>query len=121
MKTLIWGAAAVLALMWTVVVALMASIVDWLSTRSMDSSDWMGQVSQWPLPPWLAPWLDPATARWLQEVASGSLRWLSDMTPHLQSALQWISPLLWVGWGLGLIALLVVSGAAHFAVGKFRQ
>ena len=30
----------------------------------------------------------------------------------------WIGPLLWVGWGLGMLTLLALAGLVHVLVGR---
>ena len=32
--------------------------------------------------------------------------------------MAWVGPLLWIGWGLGLVLLLGLAGLAHVLIGR---
>lgn len=52
-----------------------------------------------------------ATLLWLLEV-------LSDVLLLFGAAANWLVPLVWVLWGLGLAAMLLLAGGAHFLMSR---
>lgn len=116
MKTLIWSLTALLAALWTGFVALAHRLTGWL-IGALDA----GPAADLPLPPlpdWLALWIDAeALAAW-RVFGMDLLQWLGAVLPSGDALMAWIGPLLWVGWGFGLLALLAVAGLLHWLVGR---
>ena len=80
MKTLIWVTFAVLAALWTGFIAMSAGMVGWLLSAVADGQ--IGQaaqtVAQWPVPAWLALWVDVGLLESLQvsaRMTMGNLMW----------------------------------------------
>lgn len=119
----IWVAVAVLAALWTGLAALLAQLTDWLSAAmaSGAAGSALDQIGQWPVPAWLAPWVDPAWVETMQASALEWLQWLSAAMPAIGSLMGWISPLVWLLWGLGLVVLLCVGGGLHFLARRFDR
>jgi hypothetical protein len=120
MKALIWVVFALLTSLWTVCAAVMASLAGWLS-RSVNVSDTESAVrtaSEWPIPPWLSFLIDPAWIEWAQMALAWSVGHLASVAPFLSGALGWLVPLIWLGWGLVQLILLVIAGLAHVMVGR---
>jgi hypothetical protein len=46
------------------------------------------------------------------------VQWLSNVMPSSQGLMSWISPLLWVSWGLGTLLLLVAAVMGHMLLGR---
>lgn len=118
MKSLIWIVTIVLALAWTVAAAMLASLTGWLAANAGDMTGWTGQMAQWPLPDWMALWVTPDLVAGLRHVATSLIGWGSAVLPALESLLQWLAPLVWVAWALGIAGLLVLAGLAHYAAGR---
>lgn len=123
MTTAIWVVVALLAAFWTGLAALLAQLTDWLSAAmaSGAAADALTHIGQWPVPAWLAPWVDPAWVETMQASALEWLQWLSAAMPAAGGLMGWISPLVWLLWGLGMAVLLCVGGGLHLLVRRFDQ
>jgi hypothetical protein len=119
----IWVVVAVLAACWTGLAALLAQLTDWLSAAmaSGAAGSALDQIGQWPVPAWLAPWVDPAWVETMQASVLEWLQWLSAAMPAIGGLMGWISPLVWLLWGLGLVVLLCVGGGLHFLARRFDR
>lgn len=123
MKAWIWGVTALLAAIWTGLAWGTAEALAWAAqaVNTGEAADWGRTAAQWPVPDWLAIWVDPALLRWGQE----AITWLVDVMPSsgamAQQAVGWIVGLVWLGWGLGLVVLLAVAGVVHWLVGRARR
>lgn len=120
MKTLIWAVFALLALLWTGLAALSAGLAQWLigAVSSGDATQAATTIGQWPVPAWAALWIDPAWIQGLQLMWLDLVQWLSAVLPSIDGLGGWISALVWIGWGIGLITLLVVCGGLHWLSGR---
>jgi hypothetical protein len=101
MKALVWLVFLLLTAFWTGLVVLTEQLSQWLlaSVAAGQVGELATVAGQWPVPAWLGFWVDTA---WLQS---------------LQEA-DWISPLLWLGWGLGTLLLLVAAVMGHLLLGQ---
>lgn len=119
----IWVVVVVLAAFWTGLAALLAQLTDWLSAAmaSGAAGSALDQIGQWPVPAWLAPWVDPAWVETMQASVLEWLHWLSAAMPAIGGLMGWISPLVWLLWGLGLVVLLCVGGGLHFLARRFDR
>jgi hypothetical protein len=117
-KSLVWIVTVVLALIWTVSAAVLASLAGWLAANAGDMASWTGQIAQWPAPEWLAMWVGPELLAWLRSAATSLIGWGSAALPTLGSLLQWLAPLVWVIWALGIVCLLALAGGVHYAIGR---
>lgn len=95
MKTLIWLIAGLLAAVWTGMVALTVQVSDWLLNAVASAPAVGGAAAPLPVPAWLAHWL-----------------------PGAGGLMEWITPLLWTGWALGLLPLLALAGFLHWLAGR---
>lgn len=120
MKTLIWVTFAVLAALWTGFIAMSAGMVGWLLSAVADGQ--IGQaaqtVAQWPVPAWLALWVDVGLLESLQAQWLQAVQWLSDVLPSAGALTGWVVPLLWLVWGVVGLCLLAAAGAGHWLVGR---
>ena len=120
MKILLWGVALLLAMVWTVGIALLASVANWLAGAGDQVVGAVQLVAEWPAPPWAALWMDPA---WLDGVRA-MLTWAIDSVaiyaPWLFAVLGWLAPLLWVLWGLGMFLLVVLAAVGQMLLGKVQ-
>jgi hypothetical protein len=55
--------------------------------------------------------------------AAGGVKEMAGMTlpPWMGPALEWVAPLLWVFWGVGMVALLVVAAGSQFVIGRMQS
>jgi len=116
MKTLIWSLFALIALLWTGLAVLSVQLADWaLAAMAQGTAQW----NPADLPAWLSIWLDPAWLQALQALWADWVPALVSVLPSGDSLGQWITVLVWLCWGLGLIALLVGAVALHWLAGQF--
>lgn len=123
MKALIWGMFALLALLWSGMVLVTAELTGWLATAvaSGQAGELATGAGQWPIPAWLALWVDPA---WLQALQAAWLQlmgWLGASGPALGGAVSWLIPAMWVVWGLVMLLMLGAALAGHFLVGRQQK
>ncbi len=121
MKTALWIVFGLVALVWTGIAALAAEVIAWAGQGlSAAPSDTLGEAAAaLALPAWLSPWVDAATWNaWVQGIA-GAVAALEQAFPALGEAVSWLVPAVWVGWGLGLAALLVLTFVGHWGLGRF--
>lgn len=121
MKLLIWVVTGFLAMLWTAAAALLAAGVNWLATSSADPAIREAQaVAQWPVPEWLAVWMPAGIIEPLKASITGLLDSLVSATTWIMPMLGWLSPVIWVIWGLVLALMLVLAGGAHLLVGRSK-
>ena len=113
MKIVIWVVFGVLMALWTGFAAMSAGLVGWLLSTVAD-----GQISgaaqaagQWPIPAWLALWVDAAMVQDLQAQWLSVVQWLSQWLPSASTLTGWVVPLLWGVWGLISLFMLAAAGA----------
>lgn len=111
MKIIIWSAFVLLALLWTAGAALVAQLTEWSLgiLASGTVPDLLGAVAQAPIPPWLAPWLDLAGWRELLQGFTALMQSISAVMPTADQSLAWLVPFIWVVWGLGMVALVLLT------------
>jgi len=120
MKILIWVVFGVLMAVWTGFTAMSAGLVGWLLSAVAD-----GQISgaaqaagQWPIPAWLAVWVDPGMVENMQATWLSVVQTLDRWLPSASALTGWVVPLLWVVWGLISLCMLAAAGAGHWLAGK---
>lgn len=120
MKLLIWLVFVVLAGLWTGLVALTAQVTDWVlaAMASGQAVDLAGMAGDVPLPAWLAIWIDAASLQAMQAAMVQLVQSVTQWLPTAAGLLGWITPLLWVVWGLVVLMLLAVAALGHWLVGR---
>jgi hypothetical protein len=121
MKILLWGAFALIALLWTAGAALLAQIAVW-SAQGLAGVGHIPTeaITAFAVPPWLAAWIDSATwTAWLQSIGA-ALSSLSAMLPGLGDLAAWVSPIVWVTWGVGLIVLLGLTLTGSWMISRLK-
>lgn len=120
MKTAIWAVFALLALCWTGMAAVSVQLTDWLlATLATDAAGAAVSASAaWPVPAWLALWIDPQAIEALQAAWADAVRWLGAVLPSAGGLAGWLSAAIWVVWGLGIAGLLALAGVLHWLAGK---
>lgn len=119
MKLLIWGVTGFLALLWTGAAALLAAAVNWLAASSADPAiRGVQAMAQWPLPDWLGVWVPPGVIEPLKASISELLGSMVTATSWIAPLLGWLSPLVWVMWGLVLVLMLALAGGFHLLAAR---
>jgi len=123
MKIALWIVFALLAALWTGMVLVSAELTGWLATTvaSGQAGDVISNVGQWPLPAWLALWIDPAWVQGLQAAWVEVMGWLGQSGPALGGVVSWLIPLMWIVWGVVMLTMLAATVAGHFLLGKFSR
>lgn len=122
MKTIVWGVFAFLTVCWTALVALSVQLAEWLlgAAGSGQATAAVASVGQWPIPAWAALWIDPAWVQALQAMWTDIVQWLGQVAPSSDGLMGWITPLLWAGWGLGMLCLLATAAGLHWLVARMN-
>lgn len=120
MKTAIWIVCGVLAATWTGGAFAAAGLTHWAAEliASGAALDMGRAVAEWPVPAWLAPWVDAAGVQSAQAFLVTVLTWLRDAWPSIGSLVGWLVPAIWVVWALGLALMLLLAGVGHWLAGR---
>jgi hypothetical protein len=120
MKALIWGLFAVLLLGWTGLAWVSAELAAWLLTAvgTSQAGDAAQAIGNWPMPEWVALWIAPEVIQSLQAAWLDITGWLTALLPSVGSLSGVVTALVWIGWGLGAVTLLIIAGVAHWLAGK---
>lgn len=123
MKFALWGGFVLLAVLWTGGAALLAQLVQWSAQglASGAASDIGNAAAALTMPVWLAPWFDPAAWAALQQSAAAALEGVAALLPGIGGLVSWLSPLIWVFWGLGLVALLALTLVGNWLIQRLGQ
>lgn len=120
MKFLIWAGTGLVALLWTLTIAVMASLANWLAGSTDQAVSGLQTISQWPMPAWLSLWVDPTWLDPIKAMMAWGLDLLTVATPWLAPVLGWLAPLLWFVWAVVMLLLLAIASSGHLLVGKLR-
>lgn len=120
MKIALWLVTLVLALLWTAGAALTAGVTGWAAglIASGQAIDVGTSVAQLPVPAWIALWVDPALVQATQEAVLWMLTTFRDSLPWLGAMVGWLVPVIWIGWGIGMVALLALAMGGHLLIGR---
>jgi len=118
---LVWALVALVAIPWS----LACLAAHWLLT----GADWAGGpgqatvqwLEQWRIPVWLAEWLPMASITLIKTWLTTLLPWVESMLAQAPVLQGWLAPLLWIGWALGLLLLLVLGVAGSVLVVALRR
>ena len=123
MKLLIWILFGLLAAVWTGLALVSAELTAWLAATVATGqvTDVAASVGQWPVPAWLALWIDPAWIEALQASWVQAMGWLGASGPTLGSVVGWLIPLIWIVWGGVLLLMLLAAVAGHFLVSRLAR
>jgi len=119
-KVFLWVVAGLIALVWTATIGVSVGVASW-AVQLLESGraiDWAREASQWPVPGWIAIWVDADLVRWAQEFAVWSLETLQRTLPFARAVLDWAVPLAWATWGFGMLVLLGLAGGAHWLMNR---
>jgi hypothetical protein len=120
MKILIWVVTGMIALFGTLMVLLLTSAIGWLADNTGGTVDLASRVAQWPVPPWLSAWLDPAMLEWMREATTAALQAMASAAPWLSSLLGWVGPVIWVLWAVVLFGMFALAGGGHYLLHRKR-
>jgi hypothetical protein len=112
---LVWSVFGVMALLWTAGAWSVAALTGWVAelVGSGQAFEIGKAVAAWPIPAWLTYWVDIGAIHFVLDALVQGLEALRGAWPAIGSALGWLVPLVWVGWGLGLALLLAAALGLH--------
>lgn len=119
-----WLVVAGLLLTWTLLAWLADAVVGWVAGLSpaqladvgQGASEVAQQVGQFPVPEWLGVWWPAGAAEAWSATVAAVLPWAQAAVEHLPGVVGWLSPVVWVLWGLGAVLLLLLGGGASTAL-----
>lgn len=122
MKLLIWMVFGLIGLVWTGGAFLAAELTQWAGQAlvSGEAASLGKDIARLPVPQWIALWVDPALIQAMQSTVLWALEALREGLPLLGSAVGWLVPLVWVLWGLGLVAMFLLACGAHVLLSRMR-
>jgi hypothetical protein len=117
-KILIWAIAAVIALAWTGTIVVSALATTWAADliESGRAIDWAREAARLPIPRWFGIWVDPDILRSLQEAVMWSVEAAQAALPIAAALLDWLVPLAWAVWGIGMLTVIGLAGGLHWLV-----
>ncbi len=121
MKIIFASGTALIAILWTVFIAVSAALAEWLAGQGGQLQGGMQAITQWPMPAWIGLWLDPALAETLRASVVWSVGALTAFMPWIVPLLAWVAPLLWVVWAIGMVILVVLAGLGLLLISRLRR
>lgn len=120
---IIWSVAGLLAAAWTGLMAVLGSVLGWAAQALRQTGAWVNTPPAWPaeLPSWLSGWLDAGTWASIGQAAQELMPPILSVVPAVGTLAGWLEPLLWLGWGLGMLALLALAAAVHVWLRRTRS
>lgn len=114
---------AFLAGLWTAFVAASVALIGWAVSAlgSGRAGELATGAADWPVPTWMDLWIDPAVLKAMQTAGLAMAQWLAEGRSNLSGVMDWFTPLMWMGWGVVLVLLLVVAVALHWLVGRLQN
>lgn len=117
---LIWGVAAGLLLLWSGGAWALAALLEWaaglVGAQAGGAAGGIGeaarQAAELQLPRWLEPWLPGAALKDWSALIEALAPWVESLLGMAPALAGWITPLIWLVWTLGALALLLLAAAA---------
>ena len=123
MTLLIWAGFAFWALLWTGGAVAASALIHWSAgLLASGEAAQLGQaVTQLPVPVWLTYWVDIEAIHaaldgivWTLDSAQQALPWLGTL-------LQWLLPLTWLLWAMGVVLMLLLAFGAQWLVRRLGR
>lgn len=121
MKVLWWALVAFAGLLWTGGAWVAAGLTEWgaQALASGAAAEVGRAAAQWPVPPWVELWIDPAWLAALQETVRWSLDALGHLLPAVGSVGPWLVAAIWAVWAVGLVVTLLIGVLGHLALRRW--
>ena len=118
---LVWALVALVAIPWSLACLAMHWLLTGPDWDSGQMQGWMQWLEQWRIPIWLTEWLPMATITMLKAWLTTLAPWVESMLASAPALLGWLLPLLWIGWAIGLLLLVVLGVAGSVLVTALRR
>lgn len=115
MRTLVWIAFAVLALLWTGAAWMTSALLGFAADVAVGDGmvDPAVLLSHWALPAWLLELIGVETLHRSLDQLTAVFDALAEAGPWLARLLGWVVPVVWVVWAIGLSILVLLTLLLH--------
>jgi hypothetical protein len=117
MKWAIWMIGTVLAALWSGMLTAVALVLDWSGSVLQQATPTVQQLPAH-LPGWLAGWIEPVGWTAISQAIQQALEFVHSVLPAVGTTTSRLEPLVWIVWGLGMIALVTVAAGSHWLIGR---
>lgn len=117
---LVWAVTAACAAGWSLLCWALHQLVTRPDWQALGEGAWLQWLLQWRVPAGLADWLPLGAIGELQAWLATAGPWLERLLSHAPGLLDWLAPLVWVGWVLGLVMLVMLGLAGSVLVAAIR-
>ncbi|GAA5165007.1 hypothetical protein [Viridibacterium curvum] len=109
MQRLIWTGCALLGAFWTLLAVVAHALTDWAlqAVATGSPGNLATQAAESPITQWLTPWLGAEAVTYLQNSMLTLAGWLHTGLPAMGALDAWITPLIWIVWGIGTVLLVL--------------
>ncbi len=118
---LVWLLTAVCAAGWSLACWALHQLVTGPDWQALGDGAWLDWLTQWRIPVWLADWLPLGAIGELQAWLTMLAPWVEAGVTNAPGLLGWLAPLVWVGWGLGLLVLVLLGVVGSVVVAVVRR
>lgn len=118
---LVWMLTGLCAAVWSLLVWATHALVTGPDWQALGDGAWMDWLTRWRVPAWLGDWLPLGAIGELQAWLTMLGPWVESLLTHAPGVLSWLTPLLWVGWALGMLVLVLLGVAGSVLVVALRS
>jgi hypothetical protein len=123
MTLFIWAGFALTALVWTGGAVAASALIHWSAglLASGEAAQLSQTVTQLPVPLWLTYWFDIEAIHAALDGIVWALTSAQQALPRLGTLLQWLLPLAWLLWAVGIGLMLLLAFGAQLLVRRFGR
>ena len=118
---LVWLLTAACAAGWSLMCWALHQLITGPDWQATGDGAWLDWLTQWRIPVWLADWLPLGAIGELQSWLTMLGPWVEAVVTQAPGLLGWLAPLVWVGWGLGLLVLVLLGVVGSVVVAVVRR
>ena len=116
-----WFLVLALAVAYSAAVWLLHSLAVWSMSGVGSLAGVSQQLDPQALPAWLALFVPSELIEVFRATSADILPWVESAISALPSMAHWLTPVAWVLWGVGLLALLVGGALLHALIAMVRK
>ena len=118
---LVWALTALCAASWSFLCWVLHLLVTGADWQALGDGAWLDWLTQWRIPAGLADWLPLGAIGALQAWLTALGPWVESALSHAPGLLGWLAPLVWAGWALGLLVLVLLGVVGSVLVAVLRR
>lgn len=118
---LVWLLTAACAAGWSLLCWALHQLVTGPDWHALGDGAWLDWLARWRIPVWLADWLPLGAIGELQAWLAMLGPWVEAAASRAPGLLDWLAPLVWVGWALGLLVLVLLGLVGSVVVAVVRR